>query len=276
MKNVRITVIVDNHAEPPLIAQHGLAFWVETHDARILFDTGQGRALLPNAGRLGIDLRTVQHIVLSHGHYDHTGGLAEVLDLAPDAVIHLHPDALHPKHSRQPAPPHRSIGMPERVASLLRSRAGVISTAAPTAIAHDVMATGQIPRVNPLEQAAGDFFLDEECTAPDMLLDDQALFIDTPRGIVVLLGCAHSGVMTTCEYVRALTGKRIRGIIGGMHLLNASEERLEATLHALQQLSPEFIAPCHCTGDQAVGRVKDALPEAFRPCRVGCGYELPG
>ncbi|HUW34979.1 MAG TPA: MBL fold metallo-hydrolase [Planctomycetota bacterium] len=276
IRHLRVTVLVDNNASPPLAAEHGLALWIEADGVRILLDTGQGPALSANAAALGVPLRTVQHIVLSHGHYDHTGGVAAVLELAPHANLYLHPDALRPRYSRQAAPPHRSIGIPEPAASLIRSRGGTIWTKAPTAIADGVVATGQIPRLNAFEQASEHFFLDNACISPDPLLDDQALFIDTPRGIVLLLGCAHSGVINTCQYVRALTAKTIRAIVGGMHLLNADERRLDATLHTLRQLSPEVIAPSHCTGEQAVGLMKEALPEAFRPCTAGCSYEQPG
>ena len=273
IRQLRVTLLVDDNAMPPLVAEHGLALWIEADGARILFDTGQGTALFTNAATLGIDLHTVQHIVLSHGHYDHAGGLAAVLDTAPNASVWLHPDALHPKYSRQPAPPHRSIGMPEPMASLIRSRAGIVWTDAHTAVADGVVATGQIPRLNPVEHIGGHFFLDEACTVRDPLLDDQALFIDTPGGAVLLLGCAHGGVINTCEYVRAISGQRIRAILGGMHLQNADERRLDATLHALRQLSLEVIAPSHCTGEQAVGFIERALPEAFRPSSAGYRYE---
>jgi len=276
MKGVCVIALVDNHAEPPLVAEHGLALWIEAGGARILFDTGQGRALIPNAESLGIDLRTTQHVVLSHGHYDHTGGLAAVLDLAPKARVCLHPSALLPKYSRQPMPPHRSIGMPERTSALLRSRAGIVWTIGPAAIAEGVTATGPIPRLNPIEEPGAGFFLDDACTIPDPLSDDQSLFIDVPDGIVLLLGCTHSGVINTCEYVRSITGKRIRAIIGGMHLLNADATRLDATVQALRKVSPDVIAPCHCTGEQATRCMREAFRNAFRAWGAGCTYEPPG
>jgi len=274
MQSVRITVLVDNHADPPLLAEHGFAAWIEAGGTRILLDTGQGEALLPNARALGIDLGSVQHIVLSHGHYDHTGGLAAVLDLAPHANLYLHPDALRPKYSRQAVPPHRTIGMSRAVASLVRSRTGIVWADAPTAIADGVVATGQIPRLNRVEHTGGHFFLDEACTVRDPLLDDQALVIDTPRGEVLLLGCAHSGVINTCEYVRALSGRKVRAALGGMHLLHAQDEQLDATLRALQQLLPGTIAPCHCTGARAISALRAQFGDRYLECAAGFRVEL--
>ena len=274
IRQLRVTVLVDDNAAPPLVAEHGLSMFVEADGTRILFDAGQRVALLPNAAALGVDLRTVQHIVLSHGHYDHTGGLAAVLDLAPNATVWLHPDALHPKYSRQPAPPHRSIGMPGTAGHGICSRANITWTDGPTALSDGIKVTGPIPRLNAFEHVDAHFFLDEACTKPDLLLDDQALFIDTPDGVVLLLGCAHSGVINTCEYVRALSGREVRAILGGMHLLHAQDEQLDATLHALQQLLPGTIAPCHCTGARAISALRAQFGDRYLECAAGLCVEL--
>jgi len=273
ISRLRMTVLVENEAKAPLVAEHGFAVWIEADETRILFDTGQGAALLPNAAALGVDLRTAQHIVISHGHYDHTGGLAAVLTLAPGATVWVHPGSLHVKYARQPAPPHRSIGMAEATASFLRSRANVVWTELPSAITDGVTATGRIPRRNACEQFSGHFYLDKECTVPDELVDDQALFINTHYGVVLLLGCAHSGVINTCSYVSELAGGRTCTIIGGMHLLNAGQERLDATVNLFRRLKPDVIAPCHCTGERATEVIEKALPESFHLCSTGSSFE---
>ena len=233
---LRITVLVDNVARAPhLIAEHGLSVWIEADDHTILFDTGQGGALEPNAKHLAARLERADAIVLSHGHYDHTGSLSHVLARAEDAPIYIHPLAFAAKYARRNQPPHRYIGMPAQVASDLQlSRARVHLTAAPAQICPGVWATGQIPRLADFEATDSPFFLDEGCTERDAILDDQALFVDTVSGLVVVLGCAHSGVVNTLDWIARVTGRTsIHAVLGGMHLFDASTERISATAAAL-------------------------------------------
>ena len=259
--NLCITTLVEDTAsDGSLLAEHGLSFWIEYGDKQILFDTGQSDILIRNAKTLGINLSQVDAIVLSHGHYDHTGGLSAILDIAPKATIYLHPAATEPKFSRTNSGV-KSIGIPY-LAKEAVPKHRVIWTATPARIFPGMSVTGQISRINNFEDVGGGFFLDENYNKPDSLLDDQALFIESEKGLVVVLGCAHSGVVNTLDYISNLTGRdKIYVVIGGMHLLKASRIRIANTIEAFKKYEIQKIVPLHCTGPKATRELKDAFSD---------------
>jgi len=258
-KDLCITTLVEDTAPGiGLLAEHGLSFWIEYGDKRILFDTGQSDILIQNAKTLGINLAETNAIVLSHGHYDHTGGLPTVLDIASKAKIYLHPAATEPKFSRKVLGV-KSIGM-SHLAKKAVQRRHVIWTATPAQIFPGMSVTGQVPRINNFEDVGGAFFVDENYQKPDELLDDQTLFVESAKGLVVVLGCAHSGVVNTLDYISNLTNQnKIYAVIGGMHLLNASRIRIANTIEAFKKYEIQKIVPLHCTGQKAMGDLKNAF-----------------
>jgi 7,8-dihydropterin-6-yl-methyl-4-(beta-D-ribofuranosyl)aminobenzene 5'-phosphate synthase len=273
MDDARITVLVENTASGRgLLAEHGLSFWIELGSRRILFDTGQSDILFHNAPILGIDLRKADALVLSHGHYDHVGGVKRTLELAPGTPVYLHPRALEAKFSCRDEQ-SRSIGMEREMAQTLdrRIRDGLGSfTDGPVEILPGVWATGEIPRRSALEDTGGPFYLDPSGTRPDELWDDQALVLETPDGLVVVLGCAHAGVINTLDYIAELfPGRPIRTVLGGMHLVRASRARIAHTIMTLCRHSVQRIGPAHCTGQEASDGLWDALPDRCFLCHVG-------
>jgi 7,8-dihydropterin-6-yl-methyl-4-(beta-D-ribofuranosyl)aminobenzene 5'-phosphate synthase len=133
----------------------------------------------------------------------------------------------------------------------------VFYTAQPTYVAANILVTGAIPRITAYEDTGGPFYLDKHRRQADLLADDQALLLETAKGLAVVLGCAHSGLINTLDYARHITGLPVYAVIGGMHLGGASENRIKKTMEALQKYNPEFVAPCHCTGDLATKLLKD-------------------
>ena len=275
--DLRITVLVDNTVgRSGLLAEHGLSFWIEADRHRILFDVGQGEVLGHNLEMLDIDIATAESLVLSHGHYDHTGNLDNVLDAMPAACLYLHPAAVKKKYSKCPAPPHRDIGMraPARAAARAVDRE-VVWTRNAAELFPGAHITGQIPRRNDCQDTGGAFFLDPACREPDLVLDDQAMFFETEAGVVVLLGCAHAGVANTLDYVFELSNRRqIIAVIGGTHLRGASTFRLEETIDAFERYHVSKIAAAHCTGIDGTATLWNRLPGRCVPCSAGTVFHF--
>lgn len=256
---IQVTILVDNRADGELVPEHGLAMWIEADGRNILFDTGQGQALEPNCRALGIDLGKADTLVLSHGHYDHTGGLDQAVQAAPSVAIYCHSEAVRPRYAVRNGDA-AAIHMPRSAMAALdkRPRSLLHWTPAPVMLSKNVGLTGPIPRVTDYEDVGGPFFLDAQGHRPDRLTDDMALWINTDDGVVVCVGCCHSGLVNTLAQVKKLSGcGHIRAVIGGFHLVNAGPERMERTRAALREIDPGILVPCHCTGDLALEALKN-------------------
>jgi len=262
----------DEPGAPGLLTEHGFACWVETDRGAVLFDTGLGDALLPNALTLGVDPSRADAVVLSHGHHDHTGGLARLSQLFPLPRVLAHPAFDGPHRSRSTGA-DRDIGGPEPSRRALAGATGE-RRREPTAVVPGVWVTGEIPRVTG-EDVGGAFFLDADGRSPDPLLDDQALIVRHRAGLVLVLGCAHAGVLNTIRHGRRLfPGVPVVGVVGGMHLARASADRLEATTRELAALDGALVAPAHCTGAGARRALHAALAGRYHHAVVGTELRL--
>jgi 7,8-dihydropterin-6-yl-methyl-4-(beta-D-ribofuranosyl)aminobenzene 5'-phosphate synthase len=275
---ITVTVLADNTVVASDVrGEHGLAFWIDTGADCLLFDAGQGSVLACNAQALRVDLDAVDTIVLSHGHYDHTSGLASVLRQAESPVaVHAHPAALLPKYRRGETGV-RDIGMPaECRAALLAEHSRLTLSRRPAEVAPGIWTTGEVLRLHPEEAITEHFCSDPEGREIDLLPDDQALFIETSQGTVVLLGCAHSGLINTLDYVQQLTtgGKPIRAVLGGMHLRSATEDRIAWTIQELRRFNINLLAPLHCTGQKAIAALWAAFPDAWQAVGAGSKFEF--
>ena len=269
---IDITILVENSASGSLKSEHGLSFWLKFDGKHILFDTGQTDIIMDNADQVGINPADADAVILSHGHYDHTGGIPSVFAVAENAALYLHPNSMDAKYSKKPGRV-KMVGMPEEARKVIDSLAAknrIVMTESVTEVLPGLFVTGTIPRKTGFEDTGGDFYLDKCCTVPDKLLDDQAIFFKTEKGLVVLLGCAHSGVVNTLDYISVLTGeKHIHAVLGGMHLAGASAKRVDLTIEALKKYDVQELGPAHCTGSSAMERFKKAFPDQWFECITG-------
>ena len=253
--NFKVTTLCENnigHGSQNLIGEHGLSFYVEADDRRILFDTGQNLGIANNAGVLGIDLSRIDTVVLSHGHYDHSSGLKSLLDCNTDFTLCAHPDVFSPK-VRGEGDGHKYIGIPVDRNALEQKGIKIQLDKDPVSLAPGITTTGEIPFTNDFEAVWSEFYLKngDDFTA-DTLADDRALILDTKKGLVVVLGCSHRGVINTLNHVTKIAGRNtIHAILGGLHLGKASDEKLEKIVDHLHTFGLDKIGVGHCTGPRA-------------------------
>lgn len=268
-----ITVLTDNQVErgDGLLAEHGLCLLVETGGGKVLLDAGQSDICLKNAARLGADLGALSAVVLSHGHYDHGGGLPALLDEIGQLKVIAHPGAFASKHARRHGQQHRHIGLAYSASDLERRGAALRLESNAQEITDGLVATGPIPRVSDFEKNDPHFWVKAKgLWQLDQFEDDQALVARTVEGLVVVLGCGHAGVINTLRYAMKLTGEeRIRAVVGGFHLASASMERIEATVAALQQIEVGQVVACHCSGFTARIRLQAAFRKRLVNGAVG-------
>jgi len=276
--NTKITVLSENSVlkSGNLLGEHGFCALVERGDEKVLFDTGRGYALVHNARFIGIDLGSIRKVVLSHGHSDHTGGLVELFqDMRPREVF-AHPDVFHSRFHELPDGSRRPIGMPFSRAFLEGLGARFILSKGPREVCPGVTLTGEVPRVTPFETGDPTLVLgSEHGGGKDYLLDDLSLIVEGESGLVVLLGCAHAGMVNILRHARKLKPDRpIRVVMGGTHLGMSSEEQMVETIEAMKDMGVEKVGASHCTGLEGSARLMAALGDHFFFAGAGAIVEV--
>ncbi len=276
---MKLTVLLDNNTliDRYFLGEPGVSYLIEENGKRILFDTGYSDAFLRNAQKMKIDLLDLDHIVLSHGHLDHTWGLDALIRLYTEAKIegleYIEPDVIaHPLiFNSRTYPGLEEIGTLlcyDKLSRILRLRL----SDKPLWLTDNIVFLGEIPRVfdfelDPLESK----ILIEGKEIDDELADDTALAIKTKNGIVVVTGCSHSGICNIIEYAKKICNDdRIVDVIGGFHLLNPPEAKIKGTVDYFSKLNAREVHACHCTDLDS----KIALSGVCELKEVGCGLKI--
>ncbi len=253
---MKITILAEDTAEPQsgLRREHGFSAFAEFGDERILFDTGQSDAFIRNAKRLGVDLSRADFVVISHGHYDHTGGLPHLLEKFDTKKMNFvsHPGIFDEKlHGSR-----NYIGCPVSRAEVESSFRNSVFATGPMELTPGVTFLGEVPRAYEDPGTCGDHVVDGR-EEPDPVLDDSALAFKTGKDVVVLTGCSHSGILNIARAAEKL-GK-VYAVIGGFHLWGASSERLDKIISTFRQMGIKELRPGHCTGSEAIERMEREL-----------------
>jgi 7,8-dihydropterin-6-yl-methyl-4-(beta-D-ribofuranosyl)aminobenzene 5'-phosphate synthase len=273
----RISVLCENSvgAISGTLGEHGFAALIESSGGDpVLFDTGQGLTLLHNARRMNKDLAAVKSVVISHGHYDHAGGLLPLLQEYGPKQVYGHPGIFASRHRVKDTGECYPIGMPQSRSELEQAGASFNLSNEFREIAPGVFLTGEVPRVTCFE--TGDQGLYCDCTGQelDTTPDDQSLVLETEKGLVIILGCCHAGLINTLEHVAYVTGRRdVYAVIGGTHLGFCSQEQLDQTVAAVKASGIRKLAASHCTGFAAAARLSRELPKEFQVALVGYSLE---
>jgi 7,8-dihydropterin-6-yl-methyl-4-(beta-D-ribofuranosyl)aminobenzene 5'-phosphate synthase len=274
---VTITTLMENRVagnRADLAAEHGLSFLVETGDRRILFDTGASGRFLENGRKLGKFPGRVDGVFLSHGHYDHAGGLPELLSALDEPLdLFAGPDALAPRGVRRDGE-RKEIGPPalDRALETGTLRFHPLTAAGP--IFPGGTASGPIPMVAEFEPPETGFTRGSgEGREPDAFPEERVLVLDTGDGPVVLTGCAHRGIVNTLRHLAGTLGvSNFHAVLGGLHLMNADPDRIDRTAAELQALGVERIGAGHCTGEAAARAIRRAFPGRW--IDIGVGAEM--
>ncbi len=276
IEHLKITILTENRvSHPRLLAEQGLSMFVETERGNVLFDTGQTEAFLRNAKELKLDLSSIKYIMLSHGHYDHTGGLPFYLREFGEVEVLCHPAAVNKKYKIYPGG-RLDIGVPWEDNKLKAMGAKFTFRTNPCEFLPDIWLSGQIPRNSKYET------IDEnyqervlESYIHDEINDDMSLIINTSRGLVVLLGCGHAGPINTLKHAMRITGnKTVHAVIGGMHLAYSREAQIDQIITNLKRINPNVLIPLHCTGFPAINKMFSRFKNRVKLFDVGDAFEL--
>lgn len=273
VNGLRLSILVDNTVRAGargLLGEHGFAVMLEAGGEGVLFDTGQsGTALVNNLK--GMKVKPTCRVVLSHGHYDHSGGLLGYAKSLPAGCeVYAHPDAFK-KRFKKVGSGLKEIGMPLGREELARAGAVVKEGEGPRKVSHWLSTSGVIARGS-FERPETEFFIEEGGKLrEDQFLDDTAVAAKVEgKGLVIVTGCAHAGVVNTALHLMRLTGEeRVHAIIGGFHLVDASARKMAQTISALERIGPRYIVPCHCTGGDAEHALRNAFKGRVVPGEAG-------
>jgi 7,8-dihydropterin-6-yl-methyl-4-(beta-D-ribofuranosyl)aminobenzene 5'-phosphate synthase len=275
--NGRVTILCDNSVGSisGTLGEHGFAALVEHAGGALLFDTGQGETLLGNALRMNKDLSRVARVALSHGHYDHTGGLLPLLQQSGPKEVYAHPGMFRARYRVKDTGESIAIGITHDQVQLQGAGAVFVFNRDFREIAPGIYLTGEVPRNNSFELGDTGLFLDPGGQLVDPLEDDQSLVIRTAKGLVLLLGCCHAGIINTLEHAMATTGEsEIYAIVGGTHLGFCQGPQLELTVAALKKYRVQKVCASHCTGFHASARLWHEFPGKVVPAQVGYTIEI--
>jgi len=273
---MKIVCVVDDRTAPgsSCRVEHGAAFWIVTGGHQVLFDTGQsGEVLLHNLDALGLDPKGLDALIVSHGHYDHTGGLSALLEQRPGIPFYAHPDLFLPRYRKTDTDPRR-IGPAVDRESVARS-ADLRLNKEPVQVVPGLWTTGEISsRPEPEGRSAYHIIRRDGRWRPDPYRDDLSVVVETTQGPVLICGCCHAGLLNTLAHVRALFGTPPVAVVGGTHLIHADGPTMQRVIDVLADYGPPRLWLSHCTGERGFLALRAAFGQQVDLYRAGMTVEI--
>ncbi len=276
---LRITILAENSVVVPfdVIGEHGFSAFVEMDGFNFLFDTGQGKALVNNALALKKDLSSAQFLYLSHGHYDHTGGMVDLLKIKSPIDVYAHPDMFSERYWFKGGV-QKYIGVQFSKEYLESLGANFKFHKEFQEIAKNVYSSGEVERNTPFEKIDAEMKVKNENgeLVQDQIWDDYSMAIKTSKGLVVILGCAHAGIVNILNHFIKQTGeKEIYAVLGGTHLGFANDEQIDETVKVLDKYNIQKLGVSHCTGLKVSAKLYNKLgDDRFFFASVGATLEI--
>lgn len=265
---MKITTLIENNLgnKEDLDTEHGLSVYIEVDGKNILFDTGQSGNFIDNAEKLDIDLKNLDYVIISHGHYDHSGGLERLIkDINPDIELYLGHGFFNKKYSLIGDDDYDYIGNPFDESFLKDNNI-------PTKyinedifnITENLLVFTNFNRDEEYENTNQTMYLKEDGEyKKDMFLEEVSLGLKTNKGLFVIVGCAHPGIVNILDTIIQRTNMDIHGLIGGIHLIKEDEEKINKIIQYLKEKDIKLVGACHCTGKQGETMLSQQLEENF-------------
>lgn len=274
---MRFKVLMENKTDGPgCVAEHGLSIYIEAQGRKLLFDTGSSPLFVENARAMSVDLSQVEALVISHGHYDHTGGVPHFCELNKIAPIYIHQGAFYDTYGKEADGQWESrtcgIRWNDQERSGIDPR--IVRTDGAAWLSENIVISGTIPKIpgfEPTETFYRKF--SDGSYEPDPMDHEQILVVREPEGLYVFSGCSHRGVVPAVRCARELFGgERVAVLVAGMHLYSAGKDMRQKVVEQIRKEEMDLVMPVHCTGIDAICDLKTALGDKCVVATAGSSY----